>query len=93
MIRADSKSQFMLSDTVEAKIFLKAYQNFREEILGYRQPVPVEFVARWSGACHILAPALQELTDNFRGRVEVCRAEIEDNAQACKTYGVYQLPT
>ena len=66
---------------------------FHNEILQHTQPVVVEFGADWSGACHIMAPMIEELAKAFRCQIKFCKIDVDDCELIAKQYGVRELPT
>lgn len=66
--------------------------NFSEEVLNNAKPVLVEFVASWCGACHIMAPAIKELAEEFSYAVKFCQIDIDENEEVKNKYGIDHLP-
>lgn len=67
--------------------------NFQKEVLENPEPVLVEFGADWSGACHILAPILEQLREEFNGQIKIARLDIEACECVAKEYGIQDIPT
>ena len=67
--------------------------NFQEEALESKEPVLVEFVAKWSGPCHVIAPGLRETENRYSSRVKFCKLDIDDYPETAKLYGVQSVPT
>ncbi len=67
--------------------------NFREEVLENKQPVLVDFWADWCGPCHIIAPAIEELADDFDGQVKVGKVEVDNNQRVAAQYDIRSIPT
>ncbi|MFQ5485919.1 MAG: thioredoxin family protein, partial [Desulfobacterales bacterium] len=67
--------------------------NFQKEVLECPQPVVVEFSADWSGACHIMAPMIEELAKEFKGQIKMGKLDIDDNELIARRYGICDLPT
>jgi len=66
---------------------------FREEVLKSKQPVLVEFLAKWSGPCHIIAPGLREMDERYKSRVKFCRLDVDGHTDTARQYGVHGVPT
>lgn len=67
--------------------------SFKAEVLDHREPVLVEFGADWCGPCHIVAPILEELTLEFKGKIKICQVDVDANEKVVNQYGVQGLPT
>ena len=66
---------------------------FEHVVLHAETPVLVDFWADWCGPCHVIAPALDELADEYDGRVKFVKIDTEENFDAMERYGVRGLPT
>ena len=67
--------------------------SFQEDVLGADKPVLVDFWAEWCGPCRMIAPALEEISDELGERVTVVKLNIDDNPEAPARYGVRGIPT
>ncbi len=68
-------------------------QNFQTEVIQSSTPVLVDFSAEWCGPCKMLAPVIEELADEYVGRIKVGRLDIDDNRQSPGQYSVQGVPT
>ena len=66
---------------------------FGEDVLGAAKPVLVDFWAEWCGPCRMIAPALEELSDELGDRVTIVKLNIDENPEAPTKYGVRGIPT
>ena len=66
---------------------------FELEIIEYEGPVMVFLEADWSGACHIVAPIIEDLAEVFKGEIKVCKLDVDQSRDVVQTYGVRGLPT
>jgi len=66
---------------------------FGEHVLGAEKPVLVDFWAEWCGPCRMIAPALEELSDELGDRVTIVKLNIDENPEAPTKYGVRGIPT
>ena len=67
--------------------------NFAREVLENKQPIIVVFEADWSGTCHIIAPSLESLAVDPRGRMRIGRLNVDNNRQIPARYGIQEIPT
>ena len=66
---------------------------FGEDVLGAEKPVLVDFWAEWCGPCRMIAPALEELSEELGDRVTIVKLNIDENPEAPTKYGVRGIPT
>ena len=67
--------------------------SFQDDVLGSDKPVLVDFWAEWCGPCRMIAPALEEISNELGERVTVVKLNIDDNPEAPARYGVRGIPT
>jgi len=67
--------------------------SFATDVLGASGPVLVDFWAEWCGPCRMIAPALEELSEEFGERITIVKLNIDDNPEAPGRYGVRGIPT
>jgi thioredoxin 1 len=66
---------------------------FQNEVLASDKPVLVDFWAEWCGPCRMIAPALEEISQEMAERVTVVKLNIDENPTAPAKYGVRGIPT
>ena len=67
--------------------------NFDSEILKSETPALVDFWAAWCGPCRAIAPVVEELAENFTGKVKVGKCNVDENPQTPGQYGIRAIPT
>ncbi|MBM3507033.1 MAG: thioredoxin TrxA [Alphaproteobacteria bacterium] len=67
--------------------------NFDTDVLGSKKPVLVDYWAEWCGPCLQIAPALEEIANEFDGRLTVAKLNIDDHPVTPTKYGVRGIPT
>lgn len=66
--------------------------NFEAEVLQSDQPVLVDFSAEWCGHCKQLAPIVEELADQYQGKLKVAEMDVSENTETPQKYGVMSIP-
>ena len=67
--------------------------NFDAEVLKSDQPVVIDFWAAWCGPCRMIAPIIEELSDEFDSKAKIGKLDVDENQQTAIKYGVRSIPT
>jgi thioredoxin 1 len=68
-------------------------ENFAAEVLQASTPVLVDFWAEWCGPCKMIAPILDELAEEYGGRVKIGKVNIDEHQELAAQYSVRAIPT
>ena len=66
---------------------------FDEEVLQSDQAVLVDYWAEWCGPCKMIAPILDEIVDEYEGRLKIKKLNIDDNRETPPKFGIRGIPT
>lgn len=55
--------------------------------------VIVDFWAEWCGPCRAIAPILEKLSNDFEGKVKICKINVDENQQIAGQYNITSIPT
>lgn len=66
---------------------------FDAEVLKSEIPALVDFWAEWCQPCKVLAPTIEELANEFEGKVLVGKLNVDDNPETATKYGIRGIPT
>ena len=78
--------------TTMAEIILNS-ENFEQEVLKSELPVLVDFWATWCGPCRMMAPVLEELAQEYDGKLVVGKVDVDENEELAAEYGIMSIPT
>jgi thioredoxin 1 len=78
---------------VSEKILNLTDAEFEEKVLKAPGPVLVDYWAEWCGPCKMIAPVLEEIANDYEGRLTIAKLNIDDNPATPQRYGVRGIPT
>jgi len=66
---------------------------FEEEIGAATEPVLVDFWAEWCGPCKMIDPVLEEIAEEYDGRLRIVKLNVDDNPDTARRFDVMSIPT
>lgn len=78
---------------MSANIVHVSDQSFEQEVLKAGGPVLVDFWAEWCGPCKMIAPILDEIAEEYTGKVKITKLNIDENPATPPKYGIRGIPT
>lgn len=67
--------------------------NFEQQVLKSDLPVLVDFWAIWCGPCKMVGPIVEELANDYSGKIKVGKLDVDNNRQVAMNFGIRSIPT
>ena len=67
--------------------------DFEKVVLGSSEPVVVDFFAEWCGPCKAMAPALEAVAADMKGKVKIAKIDVDQSPAVTQKYGIQAMPT
>ena len=68
-------------------------QDFNAIVLKSSEPVVVDFFAEWCGPCKAMAPALEQVAEEMKGKVKVVKVDVDRSPAVTQAYRIQAMPT
>lgn len=67
--------------------------SFEQEVLKSNTPVVVDFWAAWCGPCKMIAPILEEIAQEYDGKLKVAKLDVDANTRVASQYKIMSIPS
>ncbi len=67
--------------------------NFDEEIINSDIPALVDFWAEWCAPCKMVGPVVEELAQEYKGKIKIAKMDVDSNRRTPAKYGIRSIPT
>ena len=68
-------------------------ENFEDEVINSDIPVLVDFWATWCGPCKMIAPIVEEIAEEYEGKIKVGKVNVDDEGDLASEYRIASIPT
>ena len=89
----EEKPQTAPQQAAKKSIVVVSDQNFKREVLQSKVPVLVDFWAPWCGPCHSIAPYVEQVANQYAGKLKVAKLNTDANQRIAGQYGIRAIPT
>lgn len=83
----------MEANAVSDHIVYVTDDTFEAEVLNADRPVLVDYWAEWCGPCKMIAPLLDEISEEYAGKLKIAKLNIDENPGTPPKYGIRGIPT
>lgn len=67
--------------------------NFESDVLNSEKPVLVDFWAEWCGPCRMIAPSVEAVAEEYQGKADVYKMNVDENMNVPQRFGIRGIPT
>ena len=68
-------------------------ENFVNEVMKSDIPVLIDFWAPWCGPCRMMGPIIEQMADEYEGKVKVGKVNVDEEGELSQAFGVMSIPT
>lgn len=67
-------------------------ENFNEEVIESKMPIMVDFFATWCGPCKMLSPIIEQISDEYDGKICVKKVDIDESPDLAQKFEIMSVP-
>jgi thioredoxin 1 len=67
--------------------------NFTAEVIQSETPVVVDFWAEWCMPCKMIAPVLEQISEDYAGKLKIAKVNVDDNGEIAQQFNIVSIPT
>jgi len=83
--------EHLTTETFPVKVF--NYKENKEWKFEGKNPCIIDFYADWCGPCKMVAPVLEELSEDYKGKIDIYKVDTEDQQELAAIFGVQSIPS
>ena len=68
-------------------------KTWQTDVIGSEKPVFVDFWAEWCGPCRMVSPVVEELSNDYDGKVKFVKVNVDQNNEIASKYNIFSIPT
>ena len=92
-IRHDNRILYLKKGGETMSIVHATDKNFKDEVLKAELPVLVDFFAEWCGPCKMVAPVVEEIAKEYKGKLKVVNVDVDNAGATASNLGIMSVPT